>query len=230
MSTEIVLLEGENIVNKLASSFPENEQKEIARDMFLAMNMKTTGTGDEKIKYNAYQALSYVVACKNLGLNPVMNHVIMLEDQFYITLQGHLQNAHASGQLVGLSTELISSEEVNVKAKEWKQAPSGKKYAEIIDVKAKQFRYKCTIKKSINGSISEFTAEGVADYTNVTGGEKKSELAIEQMAEARAMRRCLSRAFPVGLGNFEDIQDAKEYESTHPTKELLLNDKFNSTE
>jgi len=27
------------------------------------------------------------------------------------------------------------------------------------------------------------------------------------MAEARAMRRCLARAFPVGMANIEDIQD-----------------------
>jgi hypothetical protein len=31
------------------------------------------------------------------------------------------------------------------------------------------------------------------------------------MAEARAMRRCLKRAFPVGLASFEDVQDMPDY-------------------
>ena len=47
----------------------------------------------------------------------------------------------------------------------------------------------------------------MADESNVAGGEYASEIKIEQMAEARAMRRCLSRAFPVGMGNFEDVQE-----------------------
>ena len=34
------------------------------------------------------------------------------------------------------------------------------------------------------------------------------------MAEARSMRRCLSRAFPVGLSSFEDIQEQKALEYT----------------
>lgn len=117
-------LEGESIVMKLAGTFPDTEQKEVARNMFLAMNMKTmTVKGEEgkneKKNFNAYQALAYVMACKEIGLNPVLNHVIMLEDQFYITLQGHLQNAHQTGTLQELSTELVSRESVKVKRTVW---------------------------------------------------------------------------------------------------------------
>lgn len=37
------------------------------------------------------------------------------------------------------------------------------------------------------------------------------------MAEARSMRRCLSRAFPVGLSSFEDIQEQKALEIIQET-------------
>ena len=40
------------------------------------------------------------------------------------------------------------------------------------------------------------------------------------MAEARSMRRCLSRAFPVGLSSFEDIQEQKALEIIQDTTEL----------
>ena len=193
----------ENVVEKLASSFPEAQQKQMARDIFLAMQMKSVGVGDKKRKYTAYEALSYVMACGELGLNPVLNHVIMLEDQFYITLQGHLQNAHKSGQLVGLTTELVSVEEIEVMRRDWDLKKD-------VPVKVKQFRYKCIIRKRMGEDIAEFSAIGVSDKTNVTGGDKKTEIAIEQMAEARAMRRTLSRAFPVGLGNYEDALDSEE--------------------
>lgn len=72
-------------------------------------------------------------------------------------------------------------------------------------MKTKQFRFECVIQRIIDGQPAEFRAEGVADASNVTGFA--SDLKLEQMAEARAMRRCLSRAFPVGLASFEDIQE-----------------------
>lgn len=62
----------------------------------------------------------------------------------------------------------------------------------------------------MNGRECKFVAEGVADETNVVGGDKATELKLEQMAEARAMRRCLARSFPVGLGNYEDALDSEE--------------------
>jgi hypothetical protein len=100
---------------------------------------------------------------------------------------------------------------VTVKVTKWEANASGKKSPIEKDVTVKQFRYKCVIRKKMGNDTAEFSAEGVADESNVSG--KSSELKIEQMAEARAMRRCLSRAFPVGLGNFEDVQDAITYET-----------------
>lgn len=124
-----------------------------------------------------------------------MNHVIMLEDQFYITLQGHLQNAHSTGQLVGLETTLLKSETVKAAVTKWVPQATGKDKPQTVETEVMQYRYKCTIRKRMGSDIAEFSAEGVADETNVSG--KASQLKLEQMAEARAMRRCLSRAFPV---------------------------------
>jgi len=86
-TTQSLQLEGENVIAKLASSFPESEQKEIIRDVFLAVQMKSTGTGEKKRKLNTYEAFTYVMACRSLGLNPSLNHLLFLEDQVYISLQ-----------------------------------------------------------------------------------------------------------------------------------------------
>lgn len=37
------------------------------------------------------------------------------------------------------------------------------------------------------------------------------------MAEARAMRRCLARAFPVGLSSFEDVQEQEAVAKAYQT-------------
>jgi len=47
-----------------------------------------------------------------------------------------------------------------------------------------------------------------------------TDLKLEQMAEARAMRRCLSRAFPVGLSSFEDIQEQKALEIVQESTQI----------
>ena len=106
MSDKVQALElpGENVIAKLASSFPEAEQKEVIRDAFLATQMKSTGTGENKRKLTTYEAFTYVMACRSLGLNPSLNHLLFLEDQVYISLQGHLHNAHSTNQLRGMQT------------------------------------------------------------------------------------------------------------------------------
>lgn len=46
------------------------------------------------------------------------------------------------------------------------------------------------------------------------------------MAEARSMRRCLKRAFPVGLGSYEDTQDMPDYviETITPPKKDVFDE------
>lgn len=119
-NTQALQLEGENIIAKLASSFPEAEQKEVIRDTFLAVQMKSTGTGENKRKLNTYEAFTYVMACRTLGLNPSLNHLLFLEDQVYISLQGHLHNAHSTNQLRGMQTRLLKSEDITYTKKGWK--------------------------------------------------------------------------------------------------------------
>ncbi len=206
-----------DIVKRLAEWFPETERPAIVRDIWLVLQNKSLTWKDEdgkniKVRYNSAQAMAYVMACRDLQLNPIMSHVIMLEDQFYITLQGHLQNAHQTGSLVGLKTELLSSGNIEYVKKGYKGGADTKKTA-------KQFRYRCIILRKIGDTIAEFSAEGVADASNVAGGEYASDLKIEQMAEARAMRRTLARAFPAGLSNIEDVQEAQAVENINRTVE-----------
>lgn len=151
-NTQALQLEGENIIAKLASSFPEAEQKEVIRDSFLATQMKSTGTGDKKRKLTTYEAFTYVMACRSLGLNPSLNHLLFLEDQVYISLQGHLHNAHSTNQLRGMQTKLLSTSDTEYIKKGWNGAADTK-------LKSKQFRYECVIQRVINGEPAEFRAE-----------------------------------------------------------------------
>lgn len=174
--------QGATVIAKLASTFNEQERKEIIRDSFVVMNLKTTtGRDYQPRKLTPYEAFSYVVACRQLGLNCLLDHIVPLEGKIYITKQGHLQNAHASGLLMGMKKECIKS-----------------------DSNSNEYRYRCTIKKKVGTDIVEFSAEGFASPTTVKGGANKTSLFLEQMAEARATRRCLSDAFPVGLASLED--------------------------
>ena len=196
------------IMQKLADSYDEVERKPVLRDTTLVLQTKTVGQGDQKRKMNIYEAFTYVSVTRELGLNPLMNHVIFLEGQTYITLQGHLQNAHASGTLLGLECEKLSDGEVTYTKRDWDAKKD-------VQAKGRQFRYRCTITRKMNGEIAKFSAEGIADPSNVTG-KGVSEMKLEQMAEARAMRRCLSRAFPVGIANIEDIQDEGTLQTYNP--------------
>jgi hypothetical protein len=97
------------LVKALTDSMPDDKKSSMMRNVWLTLENKTLTVKNEEnknvqVKYTPAQALAYVMACDDLGLNPIMSHVIMLENQFYITLQGHLQNAHATGQLLGMDT------------------------------------------------------------------------------------------------------------------------------
>ena len=188
---ELTVLPNEQVIQKLASTFPPEEQGKILREVFLVSQTKTTWIWDNKKKLWVYEAFTYVIACNSLGLNPTLNHIIVLEDQIYITLQGHLQNAHSSWLLMWIETWIVTQEDWNANAK-WQ--------------KTKAFRYFCKIKKRAGDQIAEYRAEWYADLDTIKN-KYASATFIEQMAEARAMRRCLARAFPVGMANIEDIQD-----------------------
>ena len=169
------------LVQKLVESFDQQTQKEIARDIFVVMQLKTTTDSNyQKRKFNVYEAFSYVCSCRELGMSVHQNHMIVLEGQNYITLDGHLQNAQNNPDFCGISTKMVEK-----------------------DIAKRSFRVECTIKKRVHGNIIEFSAEGVASPDTI---KKKTvtTLFIEQMAEARAMRRCLRRAFPVGYPHYED--------------------------
>lgn len=188
---ELATLPNEAVINKLASTFPAEEQGKIMREVFLVSQTKTTGLKEDKRKLSIYEAFTYTLACQWLGLNPTLNHLIMLDDQVYITLQGHLQNAHSSWLLMWIQTRIISEVE---------------KWTNKNWIKMKAIRYECIIKKKAGNDIAEYKAEWYADIDTIKN-KYANNVFIEQMAEARAMRRCLARAFPVWMANIEDIQD-----------------------
>ena len=199
---ELAVLPNEDIIKKLSDTFLESERWMIMRNVFLVNQTKTTWLWENKRKLTVYEAFTYTMACQELWLTPALNHIIMLEDQLYITLQGHLQNAHKSGQLIGIKTECLGT-------KDW---PTNKNW-----VKTGAFRYSCTITKINNGNKWEweYRAEWYADLDSIKNKYANS-IFIEQMAEARAMRRCLARAFPVWMANIEDVQDDFVWEKFVP--------------
>ncbi len=187
------------ILYQLASTYEEKEKKEIIRDVFVVLNVKKTvekGKGERPL--TIYEAFSYVVSCKTLGLNSMLNHLQVLEGQNYITLDGHLFNAQISGELCSNLTELIEKD-------------LGKKY----------YRYKCTITRLINNREVVFSREATADPSSISR-KFVTNLLAEQMAEGRATRRCLKVAFPVGIAHAEDheVMNTTQIESQTGEKTL----------
>lgn len=217
---------GSAILNKLVQSYDEAEQGYMLRTALVVYQTKRVSATEEQLddywktkqvkvmrQLTAFETIAHIETAKALSLNPILNHLILLEGQVYITLDGHLQNAHQSGRLKSIKTEKIGSGKTTVEVKKWVNGVwSAKGHYDMKEEEVTQYRYKCTIeKKDDKGALEVYEAEGVADVSNVAGGDKNSALKLEQMAEARAMRRCLKRAFPVGLGSYEDTQDMPDY-------------------
>jgi hypothetical protein len=66
-----------------------------------------------------FEVVAHIEVCQFLNLNPILNHVILLDDQIYITLEGHLQNAHQSKELESLETIRKETTKVKVQVNEW---------------------------------------------------------------------------------------------------------------
>lgn len=182
----------------IVATYDEAEQKKAKRTLILLMNTKTIqvkiddgSQWGKKVNrpLSIYEAGIMYEVCKEYNLNPLMNFVIFLEgNQIYVTLAGHLQNAHQTGCFVGMDIEKI----------------------ELKD--ARSFGYKVTVSKLMGDKIVPFSSEGYANVKNVRGGDKKDDIALMQMAEARATRRALSRAFPIGLPYAEDFYEDPNFE------------------
>lgn len=214
--TKAVVIDKERTdLERISESFGE-QSKQYFRDILVITKVKKIWAKKEDMKpMSLYEAVAYVIACRDLWLNPMLNHVIMLEDNFYITLQWHLQNAHNSGTLKSMKNVKQDSPE------KVENRPT--------------FRYECTVEK-MDGS--QYNAIGYADSKTVKGAQYKTDLFLEQMAEARAMRRCLSRAFPVGMSSFEDTIDNPDFdnkqiwpsEEEKETKAKSIKDKYKKPE
>ena len=195
-STDLANQQRNKLIEQLSSTYEDQEKKEVMRDCFVVLSLKTTtdrGSYTPR-KLTPYEAFAYVVTNRQLGLNPLLDHVQVLEGKNYITLEGHLQNAQCSGDLISMKTSIVASKS-----------------------EAKEFRYKCTIVKKTASGDQEFEAEGFANPATIAK-KNFTVLFAEQMAEARAMRRCLKRAFPVGIAHAEDRE---VMESTVEIKDVV---------
>jgi len=89
--TAVAIMPNSEIITKLADTFDETEKKQMARDMFLVTQVKKITVKNEdgknvKRSLTPYEALSFIIVCRSLGFEPMLDHIIMLEDKFYITL------------------------------------------------------------------------------------------------------------------------------------------------
>lgn len=191
-------------IGMIGDTYDDQKERKSAMRVILiitqtkTLSEKVEGTWEKKVRsLTVYEAALLYEVCKEYQLNPLMNFVIFLEgNQVYITLQGHLQNAHQSGYFMGMEVEKIPME--------------GKR----------TFGYKATVNRMMGDKVVSFTAEGYANDDNVKGSKKrdgsilKDDVAMMQMAEARATRRALSRAFPIGIPYAEDFYETPVDEET----------------
>ena len=222
MSTDtkdIAELPNEKVIQKLADAFPEEAKKEIILQVFLAMNTKWIADKDSEEKrrrMTVFEAFNYVLVCRDLKLSPLLKEIQFVDGDIYITLDGYKKNASNHPWYMGMSVELISAEDVEVEVKKWVDSANGQRGKYEFSTKiTKRYTYKATVRKKVGDEVIEFYGEGIADVSNVTGGEKNTDLKIRQMAEARAKRRALSDAFPCGLSSYEDSQEMPDFNVGH---------------
>ena len=237
---ELAKVENEAIIQKLADTFEEQEKKQILRDMFIVTQIKTitvkeeyedsngyTKTRNVKKKMTPFQAIAYVMLCRDLKFNPALNLVTMLEDTFYIGLEGHKTYAQSTGLCMGIDSTLIEEKEIDWQKKEYVK---GSKTTNITMQKGIQYHFECIVKKRVGDDIVSFKGTGIADPSNVVGGDKATNLKLMQMAEARAKRRALDDAFPPGVGHIEDVTEYPDYNLVEAPSEKILDaetsDKF----
>lgn len=167
----------------LALSVPENERSSVIAEALLVAYVKRTrdrgATVDRTL--NPSEAFAYTLACRRLELQSTLSHIIPLEGQLYITLDGYLYIAARSNRLVSIKKTFNKI---------------GEKHWECKAI---------VTRMSNDGRITqEFEGEGVANMANWKAGQYKDDKGFKDMAEARAKRRALKEAFPAGLPSYED--------------------------
>ena len=80
---------------------------EIAREDRLAQLLKTMILRDASNE----QIEVAVRVCKRYGLDPLLRHVVFIAGQLYITRDGLMHLAHASGQLDGIEVEAVCDDD-----------------------------------------------------------------------------------------------------------------------
>jgi hypothetical protein len=139
--------------------------------------------------YTNEQRALIVLAAQQLGLNPILGHLTIIQDRLYITNAGLLHIAHSSGKLEGIKTRPATEEER-------KAYFLGSNPRDIHLWKAEVY---------LKGQKEPYVGWGKASMNEKSWAVKSNP---QEMAETRAVNRALRKAFNItGYTSVEELED-----------------------
>ncbi|SNZ08236.1 RecT family protein [Persephonella hydrogeniphila] len=139
--------------------------------------------------YTNEQRALIVLAAQQLGLNPILGHLTIIQDRLYITNAGLLHIAHNSGKLEGIKTRPATEEER-------KAYFLGSDPKDIHLWKAEVY---------LKGQKEPYVGWGKASMNEKSWAVKSNP---QEMAETRAVNRALRKAFNIaGYTSVEELED-----------------------
>jgi len=139
--------------------------------------------------YTNEQRALVVLAAQQLGLNPILGHLTIINDRLYITNAGLLHIAHNSGKLEGIKTRPATEEER-------KAYFIGNNPKDIHLWRAEVY---------LKGQKEPYVGWGKASTNEKSWAVKTNP---QEMAETRAVNRALRKAFNItGYTSVEELED-----------------------
>jgi hypothetical protein len=118
-------------------------------------------------------------ATKAYGLDPALREVLVLGGNMYVTVQGLVRIAERSGEYAGC------------------------RFEELAPLEEGERRYRCIVRKIVQGQICAFEGLGRASVSNVQSKLVRDQW-LDEMAQKRAMGRALRCAWPVSIPTWEE--------------------------
>ena len=153
--------------------------------------------------YTNEQRALIVLAAQQLGLNPILGHLTIIQDRLYITNAGLLHIAHNSGKLQGIKTRPATEEER-------KAYFLGNNPKDIHLWKAEVY---------LKGQKEPYVGWGKASTNEKSWAVKSNP---QEMAETRAVNRALRKAFNVaGYTSVEEIDEDPQFTDENDEEEPI---------